>query len=185
MTCVFTIQADLKPAELLLHFKKTSGWSYESIDTITVVQQEGEKLAQQVLLSRQSDIPASQPDINYFFTEDLNFDGYNDLKLLTDAGATGNESYQIWFYHPASSRYGYNNEVSALSNIYADPTRHELHSSWDLGGGAETSQTYQWQNEKLVRIRYADIYFDDHNQIQVQGELINGKMITTTTTLPW
>jgi hypothetical protein len=40
-------------------------------------------------------------------TEDLNFDGYQDLLLLASWGATGNQSWCVWLFDAASSKFLY------------------------------------------------------------------------------
>jgi hypothetical protein len=40
-------------------------------------------------------------------TEDLNFDGYQDLLLMASWGATGNQSWCVWLFDGASSKFRY------------------------------------------------------------------------------
>lgn len=67
---------------------------------------------------------------------DLNFDGYNDLRILKDRGATGNDWYETWLYQPKSKKLTKNTFLSQKSSIWVDSLNHRVVSSY-WGGWAD------------------------------------------------
>ncbi len=54
-------------------------------------------------------------------TEDINFDGYNDVYVMTSWGATGNQWGCIWLYNQGTGRFDYSKEFSELPGHGLDP----------------------------------------------------------------
>jgi hypothetical protein len=71
----------------------------------------------------------------WFRVADLNFDGYQDLYVLTAWGATGNEQGCIWLYNSATRRFDYSPEFSDLGTFALDPA-HKTIITWGNGGMA-------------------------------------------------
>ena len=46
---------------------------------------------------------------------DMNFDGYKDIRLMQDQGATGNIRYHVWLYNPETQKFDYHQEYGDLS----------------------------------------------------------------------
>jgi hypothetical protein len=72
---------------------------------------------------------------DWFRLVDLNFDGYRDLYVLTNWGATGNDQGCIWLYDPGTKRFGYSPEFSNLGTFTLDPA-HKTIITWSNGGMA-------------------------------------------------
>jgi hypothetical protein len=49
---------------------------------------------------------------DWFRVEDMNFDGYDDVFVLTTWGATGNEAGCVWLYDPQSGRFEFSKEFT-------------------------------------------------------------------------
>ena len=50
-------------------------------------------------------------------TEDLNFDGFEDLLLLAWWGATGNQSWCVWLFDPPSGKFRYVRDFSLGAHV--------------------------------------------------------------------
>lgn len=64
----------------------------------------------------------------WFRSEDVNFDGYTDIYILTNWGATGFESGCIWLYDPASGKLVFSREFSELATFTLDPQTKTINS---------------------------------------------------------
>src|SRR5580700_8646911 len=56
----------------------------------------------------------------WFRTVDFNFDGYQDIYVLTDWGATGNSQGCIWLYNSETKLFYYSPEFSELGTFTLD-----------------------------------------------------------------
>ncbi len=74
-------------------------------------------------------------DSEWVRMEDMNFDGYKDIYVLTNWGATGNESGCVWLYDPGTGRFDYSKEFSKLATYSLDPTTKTIITQ-DNGGRA-------------------------------------------------
>jgi hypothetical protein len=67
-------------------------------------------------------------------TEDLNFDGHPDVLLLSSWGATGNQSYCVWVFDPASGRFQYVPDFLLGAHLLDRKSKTVL--TWSNGGAA-------------------------------------------------
>ena len=119
----------------------------------------------------------------WFRAVDFNFDGYQDIYVLTDWGATGNSQGCIWLYNSATKHFDYSPEFSNLGTFTLDPP-HKTIITWSNGGMA--GGTHSAQKYKIVNNRPALAYSEkqdwDQDQKQfhcVVTELRAGAMVTT------
>jgi hypothetical protein len=67
----------------------------------------------QTLAEGQSESPYRGAD--YFVARDLDNDGYLDFMLLSNWGVTGNNTYNVWRWNVASSRFVFDSTLSTLT----------------------------------------------------------------------
>ncbi len=91
----------------------------------------------------------------YFQAEDINFDGYRDLKLLSWWGVTGNKGYSYWLFEPKKNRFVFNQELRDLSNPTPNYKRKliKTHSVGGMAGYIYENADYAFVNGRLVSIR--------------------------------
>lgn len=84
--------------------------------------------------------------------QDVDFDGYNDLVFLADAGATGNTSYMVWLFDPKTNTFVAHPEFRDLTSMSVDPKskRIHTHAKGGMAGMIYEDETYVWQDSKLV-----------------------------------
>lgn len=84
--------------------------------------------------------------------EDLDFDGYLDLLLVTWWGATGNTGYAVWIYDPDSGSFVPNRELWGQSNLTARPEQ-EVVTTFFRGGHAgaiHVASAFRWIDGEAV-----------------------------------
>jgi hypothetical protein len=86
---------------------------------------------------------------------DINFDGYDDLKVWTATSAGPNSGYAYWLYDPAKDAFARRQDLDDLLSgfdVSVDPKAKTLSTSgrascceWDV-------DIYRWANDQLVKI---------------------------------
>ena len=104
---------------------------------------------------------------------DANFDGYQDLQLLNDCGATGNCDYDFYLYDPAHGRFVYNKFLSGLGTCDFNAAKKQVWTGWNTSVVDSTSSIYQFRNGRYTEIRRED---SDENGTKI-FERRNGKMV--------
>ena len=98
--------------------------------------------------------------------EDVNADGYADLKFLHWWGATGNRTYFYWLFDKATGKFEYEKQLAELPNVSPDPETHEIktHSNTGAAGNSYTDQVYRFEGNNLVLVREAKQEWNDNKQ---------------------
>ena len=78
---------------------------------------------------------------DYFQVEDINFDGYLDIKLLAWWGATGNKGYRYWLFDKETDHFVYDEAFSELCNPIPHPETKTITTS-SVGGMAGRIHTF-------------------------------------------
>jgi len=92
-------------------------------------------------------------DKDFIMFMDVNFDGYNDMLVTQDTGATGNVSYLAFLFDPKTSTFALNEDFS-LMNIMPDPKTKTLRSFVTMGaaGMEYVSDLYRVENGKPILV---------------------------------
>ncbi len=114
---------------------------------------------------------------------DWNLDGYKDISVLWNRGATGNSAYWIWSYSPRKNKFVYNKELSE-AGILIDSTAKYVILHWRDGGEYEFWDSCQYINNKLqtVRALYRSQWNDQNGRTWVKylrKKRIHGILKTT------
>jgi hypothetical protein len=98
--------------------------------------------------------------------EDVNGDGYADLKFLHWWGAAGNRTYFYWLFDKASGKFTYEPHLAELSNVTPNPATHEIktHSDSGAAGNSFTDQVYRFDGNDLVLVREIKQEWSDEKQ---------------------
>jgi hypothetical protein len=73
---------------------------------------------------------AGMPQIDLL---DMNFDGYDDMRMVEFRAAGPNAPYLTWLFDPRSVRFAESRELNAIPSPRFDSDRREIHSSWRDG----------------------------------------------------
>lgn len=118
---------------------------------------------------------------DWFRTDDFNFDGYQDIYLMTNSGVTGNHYGCIWLYNPTIRKFDYSKEFSQLSTYWLDPASKTIRS-FDRGGPTGyVANKYKVENDRPVLFWSANQQWDQgkeqyHCVLQEQRQNV---MVTT------
>jgi hypothetical protein len=95
--------------------------------------------------------------VEWLRAEDMNFDGYKDIYILTNWGATGFESGCIWLYDPASGKFVFSREFSELSTFQLDPQANTIttHGCGGMACAVFHAGKYVVENNRPVQIMEA------------------------------
>ena len=120
---------------------------------------------------------------DWFRAVDFNFDGYQDIYVLTNWGATGNEQGCIWLYNTETRRFDYSAEFSNLGTFTIDPT-HKTIITWGNGGMAgavHSAEKYKVENNRPVLVYEESQNWDrDKKQFHCLVKELRGKALVTT-----
>jgi len=88
---------------------------------------------------------------------DANFDGYQDLELLSDCGATGNCDYDFYLYDPRDNRFVYSKFLSGLTSPSFDAAEKRVVTTWNTSPSDGASSTYEFRNGDYVEIERVEM----------------------------
>ena len=120
-------------------------------DSITSVKIDVLNAAQPMQTLELNDMSASTLDLS---AQDVNFDGFADLMLLANAGATGNTFYMLWVFAPGQKRFVPFPPFLELSSPSPDPKTKTINTH-NKGGDAGlifTDKSYQWNGPTLSKV---------------------------------
>jgi hypothetical protein len=112
-------------------------------------------------------------------TVDANFDGYQDLQLLSQCGATGNCSYDFYLYDPKANQFIHNDFLSNLGTPSFDQAKKQVTTSSNGSASDWQNETYQYENSGHYTLIHREVstWDRDHNTVTVSTyELRNGQM---------
>jgi hypothetical protein len=120
---------------------------------------------------------------DWFRAVDFNFDGYQDIYVLTDWGATGNNQGCIWLFNSATKRFDYSPEFSELGTFTLDRANKTIitWSNGGMAGGVHSARKYKIVNDRPVQI-YSEKQDWDQDKKQfhcIVTELRGAAMVTT------
>lgn len=120
---------------------------------------------------------------DWFRTVDFNFDGYQDIYILTNWGATGNNQGCIWLYNSATGRFDYSPEFSGLGTFTLDRPNKTIitWSNGGMAGGVHSADKYKVVNNRPVLV-YSERQDWDRDKKQfhcIVSELRGTTMATT------
>jgi len=122
-------------------------------------------------------------------TVDANFDGYQDLRVVTQVSATANVIASFYLYDPATNRFIYNSFLSNLPAPSFNADTKSVGTFWHIGPGSNDEEgEYQYQNGQYVltkkTVHSTSSGGIDGSVTTQEYKLINGNMqlISSTTT---
>jgi hypothetical protein len=133
----------------------------------------------QVLENEPDEPPPNIPD--YFQSADYNFDGYADIRLLNNWGATGNQIFSHWLFEPKTGRFVPSKELDEIFSPAPDPKTKQLTTHWRGGGMSYTLRRYVWEGGKpaLVYEEEQGVVAGTDRLRKVIKERRQGKLVVT------
>ena len=148
-TFVLSVRSTLPPYRFTVRHDPATG----SVTRVEIAREDHPE-AVQVLegLTAEEPPPGGVDDVA---AEDVNFDGYADLRVLAMWGATGNRTYDWFLFDPAAGRFVPEPALSDLVNPVPDPATETIRTR--AGGGMAGlvygEGTYRWEGGAPVCVR--------------------------------
>ena len=126
------------------------------------------------------------PDENYpscglpkdqiFIIEDINFDGYNDIRLLQFLPAAPNLPYYYWTYNPPTQKFQRQKALEEITSPDFDPKKKLIYSFWRGSCCDHGHSTYKYINGKPTLVEETEVKEEDGKVTTTLKKLVNGKM---------
>ena len=117
---------------------------------------------------------------NYFGLLDMNFDGYQDVRIPSWQGATGNFGYSVWVFEPRKREFVFHEGLSSLQGPRFDHEKEEIHtlSKGGHAGAIYTKGTWKFVDGELVQVeeerqRYVD---EEDHYVKVLRKRVDGEL---------
>jgi LysM repeat protein len=111
-----------------------------------------------------------------FDVEDLNFDGYRDLRLMVEAVDTNQAKYAYWLYDPRRESFVANEALSAIYSPEVDVENQQIKSFWRDSASHYGMDIYQWFKEQPVLVQQEERLYTDKGLRVVMKKRINEEM---------
>jgi hypothetical protein len=151
MTCTFRINAKLPP--FTFHFP---GRADNTFGNLEITSGTGGGLIQTIENATDPNGIAPAKAETVLSVVDANFDGYQDLQLLSTCGAK-TCSYNFYLYDPKSNQFVLEMFLSGFSSPSFDSAKKQVSQGWLLSAGDSAGETYQYEDGgryTLIRERY-------------------------------
>lgn len=115
--------------------------------------------------------------------EDVNFDGYLDIKIpiYYPGVAKGDYSFLYFIYQPEKRGFIQSKQLNDLGVIFFDAVKKEAQTIDADGRGNEGTQYYRWQNGKLFLVKEERVYDNDSYTHFTYYKIENGKSVLVKT----
>jgi hypothetical protein len=115
--------------------------------------------------------------------EDLNFDGWDDMRIVPYVGAGANIPYIVWLWDTGKKQFVHDEALSALVNIRADNDAKTIKSGGRYSAAEYGEDDYKYIDGKLTLFKSVVwTYLDGEDEGMVEevtSELKNGEMTET------
>ncbi len=119
---------------------------------------------------------------------DANFDGYQDLQILSSCGGTGNCSYNFYLYDPKTKQFVHNDFLSGLTTPSFDQAKKQVMTGSNLSAYDSVGETYRYETGDrytLIQKQVSTWDRSGHTVTVRTYELRNGQMeLVDSTTEP-
>jgi hypothetical protein len=107
----------------------------------------------------------SELEKNLLTPVDANFDGYNDLQILSNCGATGNCAYDFFLYDPVTNTFVHNEFLSNnLCSPEIDATKKQITTHSNGSASDWQNDTYQYEDGHYTLVRQEISSRDDKTE---------------------
>jgi LysM repeat protein len=124
-----------------------------------------------------SAMPTITEDTVAFDVEDINFDGYHDMRLMESMLGTANAKYLYWLFEPQTGRFVKNTALSAIISPRVDAENKQIISAWRDGCCYYETDYYQVVDNKPLLVRQEKEEYDEAGTKKVTvWERVGGKL---------
>ncbi len=185
------LQADMPKFQFTLLYEKTSrsqavgeekeiSYDQESeyfyISTIFIIREDNATAVQRIDLNPYSE--TCDDETLGFVLEDMNFDGYLDMRVMQYMSAGVNIPYYCWLWDPYTQQFVYNEQLSLLSSPMFDAASQEVMAFELVNDSTYIDTTYRYQGTGLELFsRITTAYdFGSGTSITTFEQVVEGQM---------
>ncbi|MGP8095383.1 MAG: XAC2610-related protein [Candidatus Sulfotelmatobacter sp.] len=173
MTCIFRISSKLPP--FTFHFAGREDNTFGNLD---ITEETSSEVIQTIENSTDPNAITPAKAEGVLTVVDANFDGYQDLQLLSTCGAK-TCSYNFYLYDPKANRFVLDKFLSGFSSPAFDPAKKQVSQGWLLSAYESAGETYQYENDgryTLIQKQATTWDREAHTITERVYELRNGQM---------
>lgn len=111
--------------------------------------------------------------------EDMNFDGYNDIRIRQLMPAAPNVPYYVWLYNPKTSQFVRSSALEEITSPAVDPTHQRIRSAWRANCCDYGEDVYGFIRDQLTLLQQTETTVDPTDSSRTLTTLrrrIKGKM---------
>ncbi|MCR9141377.1 MAG: hypothetical protein NXI24_03935 [bacterium] len=117
-------------------------------------------------------------DLDGFVIEDLNFDGYKDLRLIEFLPAGPNIPYLVWLYDPDTKRFAASDIFADITSPEVDAEKRQIITRWRDGAAKNGTSYYEFRRDRLVLVREESREYADASRFRlIVRELRDAEMV--------
>ena len=156
-------------------------WRYTK--TITIVDAKTGNIIQTLVTSEFNDgeyASTSTYENPELIFEDMNFDGYDDIRIVAFTPPGPNIPYICWLWDKNTKQFVHNAELSAILSLETDKDNGWIYSFARDGASSYRTEYHRWTDGKLTLFKALDVSLDDDDTEEtVTWELKDGKLVET------
>ncbi|RKZ78167.1 MAG: hypothetical protein DRR19_26890 [Candidatus Parabeggiatoa sp. nov. 1] len=112
-----------------------------------------------------------------FELEDMNFDGYRDMRLMAFLSAGPNVPYLYWLFEPQTGQFVSNSAFAEITSPEFDAEKKQIISHWRDGAAHYGTDYYQVVDDKPILVRQKEeIYQNDETRKVIVRERVGDEM---------
>ncbi|QEC57885.1 XAC2610-related protein [Flavisolibacter ginsenosidimutans] len=130
----------------------------------------------QAILPPENTQPCTLPKEQIFIIEDMNFDGYNDIRLLQFLPAAPNLPYYCWIYKTKQKRFERQKALEEITSPDFNAKQKRIFSFWRDGCCDHGLNTYKYIGGRPVLVEQGEVKEEGGKVITTLKKRINGKL---------
>ena len=140
-----TVKKENNQGKFFMYYSKDK-YDEASFDSI-IIKNKFNKKIQKIKFKKDYFLPSWQADFSV--SEDINFDGFNDLKVINYYGLY-NYSYSFWLFKSEKHYYKHVSDLDSIYNPGIDNEKKEINSEWRVAFQSYHFEKYFWKNDRLI-----------------------------------
>ena len=175
-----TIRPDLPPVHFVLSGQTNQWGTFDKdypLERIEIVDAFSRGKIQEIAV----EVSAVYDQGSGFEVEDMNFDGYQDFRILTALGAGGNSSFIYYFWDNKRGQFILNNDLEYVTSPVFHPKTRTIDSWEHCSASCFVKRNYEYLNHKLTLLIEEDVEYDEKSKLLniIRTELVHGKYKVT------
>jgi len=156
-------------------------WRYTK--TITIVDAKNDNVIQTLVTNEFND--GEYASTNTYenpglIFEDMNFDGYDDIRIVAFTPPGPNIPYICWLWDNDTRQFVHDADLSAVLSLEVDKENEWISSFARDGASRYRTEYHRWADGKLKLFKAIDVrYDDDDTEETVTWELKDGELVET------